>query len=261
MDESSSHLSNRDAVHGGIRFLIVSAVRTGSNLLLGYLNSHPDCFAGGELFRDVCIEKEDWLAPTRPEALQRFEELAELRQRDPIQFVDYVFAVKTYRAIGYKLIYYDAEKNEDITAYLAGIDDIRVIHLKRKNLLRRLLSMRRGEKTGIWHMSRSAPDDPQRPRQMLSLMECAWDFNYIEAMESKYDALFAKHNMIEVFYEDLAAKPSLALARVLGFLDLPQREDLSCYTKKLGTDTLRDAIENYDELKSRFSRWASYFEE
>jgi Domain of unknown function (DUF6473) len=241
------------------RFLVVCAERTGSNVLLGLLGSHPDCFVAGELFNPRLIK-----AGSVPGVAEsEHAELVDLRRTDPVKFVDRVFdsaAGKGYRAIGFKFMYNHGDLSTDARGHLANDKEIRVIHLKRRNLLRRLLSDRRAQSTDVWAQTADTSAPPP-PAVRLGFVESVWNFGHLENKQAEYQDLFGDHAVLELFYEDLEADPQSAGERAASFLGLRAGVPLEVRFKKTGTDSLRAAIVNYDELKADMLRWASFFED
>ena len=116
------------------RFIVLGRSRVGSNLLRGLLNAHPSIETYGEIFRDCgCL---DW------DHLGYFQSssMRSLIVRDPVTFLDqrvlgrYPGAV---RAVGFKIFYYHARDGAHaaVWPYLQRRADLKVIHLKRANLL------------------------------------------------------------------------------------------------------------------------------
>ena len=129
----------------GVRFIILAAARTGSNLLRGLLHSHPQCFVGGELFNHVYFDRRyipwcpDWSSDERAK-INHDDTLIDLRKADPVRFIERLFEITRHwghQAIGFKLMYWHPEMYKEAGDYLVGDTSIRVIHLKRRNLLRR----------------------------------------------------------------------------------------------------------------------------
>lgn len=247
------------ATEAPTKFLVVCAERTGSNVLLGLLGSHPDCFVAGELFNPRLIAADR--VPGVPESDEA--ELASLRRSDPVQFIDRVFgeAVRQgHGAIGFKFMYNHADLSTAARDYLASDESIRVIHLKRRNLLRRFLSDRRAQSTDVWAQPADT-DAPLPPPVHMEFVKSVWNFGHIETKETEYHDVFSDHAILEMSYEDLEADPAAAGARAASFLGLRTGVPLKVRFKKTGTDSLRDAIVNYDELKADMLRWASFFED
>jgi LPS sulfotransferase NodH len=242
-------------------FVIVCAERTGSNLLVGLLKSHPDTTVGGELYNLTFVRSES--IPWQLGEITERPEVIALRQSDPVRFLDVLFdtaRVQGHRAIGFKLLYRQGDRVPEIRDHLIGEREIRVIHIKRRNLLRRLLSEQRARATGVWWVPKNEAAPPQ-PTIHLDLLDCLRDFDYVETKQAEYDEYFKDHEVLEVFYEDLANDTQAVATRVAEFLGLPARGGLRIGAKKTGLDSLRDAIENYEELKASVLRMASYFDE
>jgi LPS sulfotransferase NodH len=252
-----------------VRFIILSAARTGSNLLRHLLGSHPDIFAGGELF-NADLAKQGTIpwyevgarAPEQ-EQINSDEELNRLRQADPGRFIEELISItqdEGYRAIGFKCMYLFPSPEDAAGRYLIADKDIRVIHLKRRNLLRRLLSFERALATDIWYRQRGS-EAPELPAITLPIEKVIEDISRTEAWQKEYDERFKEHPLLEIFYEDLAENPQAIAARALNFLGMKASDELAVSLEKTGTDSLRAALKNYDELKSSLVRWAAFFED
>ncbi len=248
-----------------ICFAIVCADRTGSTLLRGMLNSHPDVYVGGELFNDYIPDgRIPWQLDSAPTGQDAKDELTALRRADPVAFLERLFgmsAQRGYRVIGFKLMYYHGDRYSAVRDRLRDDTAFRIIHLKRRNLLRRYISEQRARMTGEWSHP-SGVDEIQLPEVPLKLKDCLQDFDYVEQQQREYADLFERHDVLEVFYEDLAATPVPVAKRTAAFLGLPT-DDWEPRIKygKTGTDSLRNAISGYHELRARIRKWGSFFED
>ena len=122
-----------------VRFIVLTRSRTGSNLLLSFLNSHPNIFCESEIF-------------------------AKLDGANPISRLLAVFAKQPrhIRAKGFKIFYYhplDA-KADELWRVLEQRNEIRVIHLRRENILRTLLSRKIASIRGSWTELSTTPPIP-----------------------------------------------------------------------------------------------------
>jgi LPS sulfotransferase NodH len=251
------------------RFIILSAPRTGSTFLRGLLGSHPDVFVGGEVFNER-LTKEGiihWFEIDLPlderTKINLDKNLNELRQADPGRFLEELIHATHgwgFSVIGFTCHYKLPYPADPAGQYLINDKAIRVIHLKRRNLLRRLVSWERALAADRWHWMRG-DDSPKLPAITLSMDKIVESIMEMEAKEKEYDECFKAHPVLEVFYEDLAEDPQAVGARALDFLGLKADRELHARTEKTGVDSLRTAVENYDELKSSLRRWASFFEE
>lgn len=263
---AAGKLAPRRAPAEPTRFLILSTHRCGSNLLVGLLNSHSGCFVAGELFNEDFIEQKfvPWFEPWHPDTTQDMSQLNRMREDDPVSFVDHLFditAKRGYEAIGFKLMYYDGDTNEAVRDHLVSDPNIRVIHVRRRNHLRRYLSWRRAEASQVWWASTEAERGPSLPSLTLSFQDFIWNVFYVETKEREYAGLFKHHEIFDVTYEELAEDPQTTGSRIIAFLGLSPRDKLDVRDKKTGVDPLRKAIENYDEMKSNIMRWVSFFDE
>jgi LPS sulfotransferase NodH len=243
------------------KFVIVCAERTGSNLLADMLATHPDLMVGGELFNRDFVDTGLITWPDRKVAENR--DVIALRRSDPSMFLARLFESAQNRkrhGVGFKLMYYHGDEYRDVRDALVADETVRVIHMKRRNLLRRLLSERRAAATGVWWVAQGerAPKQPTIDLDFLTLM---FNVEHIEAKQDEYDRRFEGHEVLEVFYEDFASDPHGTANRALEFLGLPPHRGMEVRGQKTGTDSLKDAIENYDELKARVLRMASYFDD
>jgi LPS sulfotransferase NodH len=244
-----------------LRYVIIGAERTGTNIVRDLLASHPAVFAGDELFNPVYMRKEH--IPWKLDLTSRLTELNGLRLSDPPKFLETLVGITEehgYAAIGFKLLYGHGDGDRRVLDYLIQHQTVHVIHVKRRNLLRRFLSEVRATRTGVWWASASAPA-PAKPRITLDPATCISDFSYNRAKQAQYDAYFRNHPHIELTYEDVCADLAAARFHATTFLGLPPKGAVRIWSQKTGTDSLREAIKNYDDLKKELADWGEFFED
>jgi LPS sulfotransferase NodH len=250
-------------------FVILAAPRTGSTMVESMLNSHPDAVVGGELLNDVLTEQDgEILWPEKSAQSQRVlhgRELKQLRRKDPVAFLSAIGDMarsEGYRVFGFKMLYAHGTYSSTATEYLANLPDLRIIHLKRRNRLRRFVSLKRAMTSGVWTLSQGEERAPEKAPMDLDFDECVEDFETIAKGERGYDEFFSRRTTLEVFYEDLTADLDAWSSRIQEFLTLPLRK-LQVPTRRMGGGSLRDAIANYDDLANRFAdtEWAEQFTE
>lgn len=239
------------------KFIILGRSRVGSNLLRGLLNAHSQISAFGEIFRN--INDTDWdhtgyfQTPNTVTMLQ--EDSAKfIRQKLFGRYPRYV------KALGFKIFYYHA-LDTNVWTYLQSKTNLRVIHLKRRNILKTHLSRKRASMIDRW-VDTSQPQQERQNRFELNYEECLDDFSRTRAWEKEYDTRFKQHPMLEMFYEDLAVDYAGQMRRVEEFLNIGT-EAVRPTTYKQTKSTLREVITNYDTLKQKFidSEWESFFED
>lgn len=242
------------------KFIIGGMGRTGSNLLVGCLKHHNEVIAYSEIFNNKDHNRK--VGFSNPEYRNTDRSLIALRDADPVRFLDTVIFRKAptrIRAIGFKLFYYHARGPQDAVVwdYLRAAN-VRVIHLKRRNLLALQLSMTRALGSHAWTGARqgTAPET----RIALSYEECLEGFEQVDRWQREFDTAFP--DQLPVYYEDLCTDREHTMRQVCEYLDVAYQPTRS-RTQKQSRLPLDVAISNYDELKGSFSgsRWASFFEE
>ena len=196
-------------------FIIAGRSRVGSNLLRSLLNAHPDVVAYGEIFRDLASR--DW------DHTGYFQSAADaaLVQADPVRFIDSrVFGryPRSVRAVGFKLFYYHAREGAAaaVWPWLLARRDLKVIHLKRGNLLQTHVSRKRAALTGKWVNTSGEPD--RAVTLTLDADEVRADFEQTRAWETDCDRVFAAHPLLQVQYERLASDYQGESRRLEAFL-------------------------------------------
>lgn len=224
------------------KFIILTRSRTGSNMLMTYLNDHPHIASDGEV-------------------------LGTLAGQDYKKILAKVFGKQPFfiKAKGFKIFYYHPldEKPDDLWTTLADMNDLHVIHLKRKNILRTLISREIAGIQNVWYTSSS---QQQKTDQSISVSFTAEDladkFEQTRNWEQGGDELFKHHPLLTVYYEDLANDRDAAFKKVTDFLGFEYIHPETPLTKQ-NNKSLKETVSNYDELKMAFSgtEWESFFEE
>ena len=226
------------------RFVVLTRDRTGSNMLIQTLNAHPDIAADYEIFGKLRGETEESI-------------LSGCFGKQP-------FYIK---AKGFKIFYYHPQDAEDspIWDLLADMEDLHVIHLKRRNLLHVEVSSRVAYTTGVYGVR--SEKEYSVYQKKLSPVKFSHDdllrlFKQNQDWETTGAGRFTGHPMIEVCYEDMIAQFDNEYRRVLAFLGIEYRPPRTDF-KKQRTKSMRDLVEHYDELKSSFvgTEWERFFDD
>jgi len=224
-----------------VPFIVLTRSRTGSNLLLSFLNSHPNIFCEGEIF-------------------------ANLNGANPLTRLRRVLGKQPrhIHAKGFKIFYYhplDADA-ADFWAELERRTEIRVIHLTRENLLRTLLSRKIAGIRGAWTGTRFDQVDPTDKQVSFTAEELEEGFRQIQTWQDSAAARFSNHPMLRLTYEELTTNPFGSYRALSTFLGLPGSEPRTSLNKQ-NPESVRSLIRNYDELKLRFagSPWGKCFDE
>lgn len=244
------------------KFFILGRGRSGSNFLRGLLNSHSRIVVFGELFRS--FDSIGWEFPDY-EGYLRSPRLRTMAQHAPVEFL----RKKVFRkfpeevaAVGFKLFYYHAQEDsrQPVWNFLRDQKEIKVIHLKRNNTLKVLLSEKKAFETDRWTNTTGEPE--QRLSINIKYEECLQFFSRAHWEKESFDEFFDGNQKLDVVYEDLADNLVYEIKRVQEFLGVGC-EPVQPRTYKQSNQPLSEAIANYFELKKEFngSPWESFFED
>ena len=246
------------------RFVILGQQRTGTNHLLGMLGSHPDVLAFGEIVSSPTNLQ--WGCGHDDSLSSRFPSsdaaLVAERNAAPLAFLHrHVFGpiAASFRAVGFKLFYEHCrnDKSTEIWDWLRTSTEIRILHLKRRNILRTLLSKRLANATNVWYVTagdaETAAGESAEPSTIaLEFKDCREFFERTLMAEREADWFFRHHACHTLYYEDMEKDPAASLAAVQAFLGVRQLPGSSDLVKQQ-TLPLALAIENHEVLKQAFA--------
>jgi LPS sulfotransferase NodH len=248
----------KEGHRGYVGFIILGTGRTGSNLLRLSLERHPQVVVFGELFRRPGLVGWDrW--PYEEAHHGQSRRALSLIETDPAAFLETRIFTKlplSVCAVGFNLFYFHALEScgKRVWTYLESQKDLRVIHIRRRNMLRRHLSEMKALRSNSWLGGwwSGPPDGREDGPVCLDYEECRSALAQTREWEAAYDRRFQDHPKTDVFYEDLSADFKGEMRRVQAFLELDSR-DLEPKTFKQSRLPLSEAISNYPELKKKFS--------
>ena len=242
------------------KFIILCRSRTGSNLLVNLLQSHEKMRLFYELFNDNYNPKDSWDFIN-----QGFPKIWRIKQDNPGRFLDrFVFREmpKYISAVGFKIFYYHAQKGKEqaVWDYLKDTKGIKIIHLKRKNILQTYVSQETALKTNNW-VSKGKSNNTNQPSIDLDYNLVLKAFEKTRQREQEAEELFAEHQIINVIYEDIIKDYAKETKRIQDFLKVDY-QPLYISTRKQSQKSLAEQIHNYEELKLKFSHtpWEEFFE-
>lgn len=283
------------------RFIVLCAARTGSYMLTSSLNSSPNIICFGEVF-NALTKHVDY----RVAGYSMFDpEERVFRDADFERFIDariYCSRPDKIKAVGFKLPHshfmqyrplmrremsaLPPQAEKELLGWLVADVEIRVLHLQRRNVLRRMVSTYIARATGGW-LEPPAPTfsgsrdpiavlkairHPHRTvrslRRILFPKEPAWKASRraIELPENEcreffakdavdtihYAELFKGHDVHTLYYEDLVDQYDKTVGTAQTFLGL-EPQSVTPTTRKQNSEPLRELIANYDELFAAFA--------
>ena len=138
--------------------------------------------------------------------------------------------------------------------------EIRVIHLRRRNMLAQYYSLRLAHETNSWTKAAMPKGDPVS--MSLDPQACKDHFGWVRALEEECAAFFVRNDVHDIWYEDLVSDQARTIAGIQDFLGLPRHFAKPTIVRQR-TTPLRAAIANYDDLREQLTDtpWAVFFDD
>jgi LPS sulfotransferase NodH len=270
------------------RFMILTSARTGSNLLLSLLSGHPSIKMYGELFnldklrRDELVQTLDdpieylrkrvykahpvgttavgfkmFYEHLTPDYFSKPIDPAETSERLKEQFVQ----LSTFLQTNYDRTMLSGRFSATWD-FLTSDRPLAIIHLKRRNMLNTLISLKTAYVTDAWwRLNGIKHAGITRTTLRLDPQECERYFRKLDECMEKADRMFEDHRKLEIVYEDLLEKREEELRRVLAFLNVQHRL-LSTRLEKQILAPVSELVENYGQLRQYFqqTKWNLFFQ-
>ena len=233
--------------------VILTTARSGSNYLLGMLESHPGFYFHGEIFHP---EKANGLRGQK--AMRRItgEDPTALRNRDPLAFLDTVFRMAPAKAqvVGFKLFINHSDK---VLRHIAADSSYKVILLERKNRLAVFSSAAIGRATGVWRQAKGEAQDDAASGPPLKV---TFDPDAFDRYRAWADKMFAKARRLLAHRDDVSdvtydeIRNPAAIAAIVGSMDLLGGYMLKENTEKQNPGPLLDRFLNPKQVVEYLER-------
>ena len=247
-----------------VKVVIIGAPRTGTTLLQGFCNEHPDIKpVAGEIFsHDLFL----WQTPVSQDLRDIVRETCRIEKftwdnmaKERLRLLDLMSAVlRKYN--GFKVIYDQLLRTSRVWRALRT-KNFKIVHMRRKNLLDRAVSQILAAKSGVWHVRANRKPPKERP-----VLVNPHALDKILGSLASDDAWFAKYfstdscpNVLDVNYEEVFEWKTLR-AKVEDFLGVKRSEIPPPYRKRT-TEPPSKTIKNYPALKKFFDGtvWEKHF--
>ena len=244
------------------RAIILTTQRSGSTLLVSSLQSHPEILCRGELLIAG-------MGMNTPRLLEGHRHAIKLTRFvwtgawHSTRTMRRFYEIPGARAHIFKAMYNHLSPPWTLN-WLLRRKDIRVIHLRRRNLLKQyisyLLMSRRRESQ--WLPNTRVPVPALRLR--ISPDQALRYFARNEFLYPRFDELFAEHARMPLVYEDIIEGQQIrddVASELCDFLAVPRRSLTTPYVK-INPESLREIVTNYDELSAamRATKYASFLD-
>lgn len=226
------------------KFVILSSGRSGSNLLATLMKSHPDVFQHGEILGEFQLE-----SPFVRRRINRSGVNAYLDRR--------LSRLTAERLTGVKILYGNLEArygqvrgipgNETLLAHMLADPSIRLVHLRRRDKLALLISMRLAGELQNWTSGSYGDKTVEMPVDWVRDR-----FEWLEAWETRIAREAPRDRLLQMTYEDLTTDTPGEMARLFDFLDLEPAEVKSRMSKQ-NTRSKAEVVENFAELRTAFA--------
>lgn len=149
-------------------------------------------------------------------------------------------------AVGFKLMYNHLDNYRFLSDWILN-EDVMIIHLVRKNLLKIYLSRLASKRRQVAHSVQTV--DPIK--LYIDPKTCAEHIKKIEKRQNNARVLLENKTYIEVSYQEFVHNRLASLSKVFEFLDVEDKviEYSGANLKKLNPTSLKEIIENYYEVK------------
>jgi LPS sulfotransferase NodH len=240
----------RDNAQSPVRAMVLTTQRTGSTFLMECLDSHPEIHCTGEILNG----QPDTFAPAArgpARYLIKFLRIARTGAWLPHYRLEQFYRRNYARVNCFKVMYNQLARPFALRYFLSH-PEIRVIHLARSNLLKVHVSNLLMQRRRFLQARTPEPVVWVRvdPAKAITALRAAI------ARRERYEALFAPHACLNVAYESLfdgASLQALTANAICDFLGVP-KYPMKSGIIKLNPESLRDMVENYDELAEAISR-------
>lgn len=210
------------------RFIILSRSRTGSNLLNNFIGNHPAVRVKGELF--------GWLKG------EPFEKKASVIFSKQPNYI---------KAAGCKVFYYHPHdgNTDELFSFLHNVPNLKIIHLKRRNTLRTVLSWLIAQENGKYiKTAKDTQESPEDRKIHVEKDDLVARIKETQEWEKWGDRFFEDFDVLSVFYEDLINDADGQYNLVTDFLSIA-RYNPRTYLKRQNPEPVEDLIMNLNEIK------------
>ncbi len=251
------------------RFVMFNYPRSGSNLVGGMLNQHPEILNHREVFnpkkiyyaRDFQDLQQSSSSPDASQ-MQPSYKLGVVNSKLERDFDPEGFCFKLWKyhygakAVGFNIF---PSHVPNMSVNLVRDRDLKKILLIRRNKLKCYVSRAIARRTGVWDLygkteeTQNTSSEPTAPVQVkvnpANLLQ--WSQKYDEYFEQMRRSL-ADQDFLELCYEEVVGSESHAIkAKLLNFIGVsPETSYLTPPLKKQNSKSIADLVSNYSELQT-----------
>lgn len=242
------------------KYILLTSQRTGSTYLEQCLNSHPEVRCFGE----VLIGYGGHYKKYPPRVLKKYRRARTLWQAvmsgallNPEKTIKNALSSEEVglKSIGFRLMYNQMRRDKRVWNHVKNIENLKVIHLYRKNLLKQFVSLKlMHDQSKYGRFSAHAYAKSEIVKINVDASEA---MSFVVGSLAERRAMsdrFSCFPSISVYYEEMVAEGGLSSnlnCEIEGFLGV-KKFNMSSNQKKMNPTVLEHYVENYDELKKTF---------
>jgi len=231
--------------------IIVTSQRSGSGFLRYCLQSHEEITCDGELLIGGSLPLPQFLRNRRLAAkLYRY---VRARAWNPKIILDEFLALKGAPVHIFKAMYNQLE-NKYLKDYIGQRSDIRIIHLRRDNLLKQYVSKQliAKKRDGLWQPHTTS--NLKTVTTKISPKAAIKEMQRVKQKFEEFEQLFEKHQKIELVYENMIDGQCLSNEATQKICDLFQTkyQPMCCEFLKVNPNKLELLVKNYQEISDSF---------
>lgn len=148
------------------------------------------------------------------------------------------------KVVGFQLMYDQLADYRPLQKWVTD-SNVSIVHLIRQNALKLLLSRLVAKKTGQYQFAREG----SKPKVFLDPTIITAQLDKIVSKREKMSKKFPDNPYLEITYERFFSKYFEESKRIFAFLGVARAEmEFPSFLRKLNPDSLKDRIENYDEI-------------
>ena len=239
-----------------VKFAIIGTQRSGTTYIRYLLDSHPQIRCIGEAFLYRILKKSypgvlgypHYVNESIGRKIKHYLRRAVLVN----EYLDYLYATEGFTSIGFKFMYTQSKifpyKFPMVSKYLIR-NNVKIIHVIRKNLLKVLVSRATAKRTGVYRSkTKMAHKKIHLPTENLLK-----ELSKLENENDRWEKLFTNLPYYKAYYEAFVADKENESRKLLSFLEIEEFCELSTPIVKINPDRLEDILVNYNELENLLS--------
>ncbi len=218
------------------KLVILGRQRTGSSLLMRLLHAHPKIDMQSEVFR-----------------------LLGGKSCKTVWNETFGKKLPWIKHAGFKLFYNhpDDSTDREVWDILDSNTDVKIIHIKRKNILRTYVSKLVAVKTGAWNSGQESGKKNSLDKKVhVNINHCLSELRTIKKLETVFSKnKYPNHDYLELFYEELVENTSNELDRLFSFLNIENQriEKRKLDLKRQNPEKMENLVINYEDFEQSLS--------